>query len=87
VGIPEGKRRLGRSRHSWENNFKMDLQEVVWEDMDLIEMAQDRDRSVFMRTLALRTIPLYREHIYLRKYLTSTLKMVATTFFSSFFQD
>jgi len=30
VGKPEGKRRLGRPRHRWENNIKMDLQEVGW---------------------------------------------------------
>ena len=30
VGKPEGKRPLGRSRHRWENNIKMDLQEVGW---------------------------------------------------------
>jgi hypothetical protein len=28
VGKPEGKRQLGRTRHRWENNIKMDLQEV-----------------------------------------------------------
>ena len=28
VGKPEGKRPLGRPRHRWENNIKMDLQEV-----------------------------------------------------------
>jgi hypothetical protein len=28
VGKPEGKRPLGRARHRWENNIKMDLQEV-----------------------------------------------------------
>jgi hypothetical protein len=28
VGKPEGKRTLGRSRHRWENNIKMDIQEV-----------------------------------------------------------
>jgi hypothetical protein len=30
VGKPEGKRPLGRPRCSWEDNIKMDLQEVVW---------------------------------------------------------
>jgi len=30
VGKPEGKRPLGRSSHRWENNIKMDLQEVGW---------------------------------------------------------
>jgi hypothetical protein len=30
VGIPEGKRQLGRPRRRWENNVKMDLQEIGW---------------------------------------------------------
>ena len=44
VGKPEGKRQLGRHRRRWEDNIKMDLQEVLYEDMDWIELAQDRDR-------------------------------------------
>jgi hypothetical protein len=45
VGKAEGKRPLGRLRHRWENNIKMDLQEVGWEGgMDWIELAQDKDR-------------------------------------------
>jgi hypothetical protein len=44
VGKPEGKRPLGRLRHSWEDNIKMDLQEVGCGGMDRIELAQDRDR-------------------------------------------
>jgi hypothetical protein len=36
-------RQLGRPRRRWEDNIKMDLQEVGW-DMDWIEVAQDRDR-------------------------------------------
>ena len=40
---PEGKRPLGRPRHRWEDNIKMDLQEVGRGGMDWIEMAQDRD--------------------------------------------
>jgi hypothetical protein len=44
VGKPEGKRPLGRPRHRWEDNIKMDLQEVGCEGMDRIELAQDRDR-------------------------------------------
>jgi hypothetical protein len=43
VGRPEGRRPLGRPRHRWEDNIKMDLQ-VGWEGMDWIDMAQDRDR-------------------------------------------
>jgi len=30
VGKPEGKRPLGRHRHRWDSNIKMDLQEVGW---------------------------------------------------------
>ena len=44
MGKPEGKRPLGRLRHRWENNIKMDLQEVGCGGMDWIELAQDRDR-------------------------------------------
>ena len=44
VGKPEGKRPLGRPRYKWEDNIKMDLQEVGCGAMDWIELAQDRDR-------------------------------------------
>jgi hypothetical protein len=44
VGRPEGRRTLGRPRRRWEDNIKMDLQEVGWGGMDWIDMAQDRDR-------------------------------------------
>jgi hypothetical protein len=44
VGRPEGRRPLGRPRRRWEDNIKMDLQEVGWWGMDWIDMAQDRDR-------------------------------------------
>ena len=44
VGKPEGKRPLGRHRRRWEDNIKMDLQEVGCGDMDWIELAQDRNR-------------------------------------------
>jgi hypothetical protein len=44
VGKPEGRRQLGRPRRRWENNIKMDLQEVEYGDMDWIELAQNRDR-------------------------------------------
>jgi len=43
VGKPEGKRPLGRSRRSWEDNIKMDLQEVGGSRGDWMELAQDRD--------------------------------------------
>ena len=44
VGKPQGKRPVGRRRCSWEDNIKMDLQEVGCEGMDWIELAQDRNR-------------------------------------------
>jgi hypothetical protein len=44
VGRPEGRRSLGRARRRWEDNIKMDLQDVGWGGMDWTELAQDRDR-------------------------------------------
>ena len=44
VGKPEGKRPLGRPRRRWEDNIKMDLQEVGAGCGDWMELAQDRDR-------------------------------------------
>jgi hypothetical protein len=43
VGRSEGRRPLGRPRHKWEGNIKVDLQN--WNDsMDWIDLTQDRDR-------------------------------------------
>jgi hypothetical protein len=44
VGKSEGKRPLRRPRNRWEDNIKMDLQEMGNGEMDWIEPAQDRDR-------------------------------------------
>jgi hypothetical protein len=44
VGEPEGKRPVGIARRRWEDNIKMDVQEVECEFMDWIDVAQDRDR-------------------------------------------
>jgi hypothetical protein len=44
VGKPEGKRPLVRHRCRWENNIKMDLEEVGCGGVDWIGLAQDRDR-------------------------------------------
>ena len=44
VGKPEIKRKLERPRPRWEDNIKMDLQEVGCGGVDLIKLAQDRDR-------------------------------------------
>jgi len=44
VGKPEGKRQLGRPRRRWEDNIKMDLQELECGSMDWNDLAQDRYR-------------------------------------------
>ena len=44
VGKPEGRRPLGRPRRRWEDNIKMDLQEVGGGHGDWMELAQDRNR-------------------------------------------
>ena len=44
VGKPEGKRPVGRPSRRWENNIKLDLQEVGCSGMDWIDLAEDRDR-------------------------------------------
>ena len=44
MGKPGGKRQLGRPRRRWEDNIKMDLQEVGCGGMDWIELIKDRDR-------------------------------------------
>jgi hypothetical protein len=42
-GLNIGKRPLGRQRRRWMDNIKMDLRVNGWDDVDLIDMAQDRD--------------------------------------------
>jgi hypothetical protein len=44
VGIPEGKRPLGRSRCRWEDYIKMDLRELELGGLNWIELAMDRER-------------------------------------------
>jgi hypothetical protein len=44
VGKPKGKRPLGRPRRRWEDNIRMDFQEVGCGGVDWIGLAQDRDR-------------------------------------------
>ena len=44
-GKPEGKRPLARPRRRWDDNIRMELQEVEWGGgLDWIDLAQDRDR-------------------------------------------
>ena len=44
MGKPEGKKPLGRPGHRWDDNIKMDLEEMCWRDLDWICLALDRDR-------------------------------------------
>ena len=53
MGKPDGKRPLGRTRHRWEDNIKMDLQEVGRGCGDWMELAQDKDR---WRALVIRVM-------------------------------
>jgi hypothetical protein len=44
VGKPERKRPLGRPRHGWEDNIKMDLREIGWGGVEWIMLAQNREQ-------------------------------------------
>jgi hypothetical protein len=44
VGMPEGKRQLRRRSQRDEVNIRLDLREVVWEDVNWFHVAQDRDQ-------------------------------------------
>jgi len=43
LGKQEGKRQLGRPRRRWEDNIKMNLQEVEYVGIDWIDLAQDTE--------------------------------------------
>jgi uncharacterized protein YebE (UPF0316 family) len=58
VGKPEGKRPLGRPSRRWEDDIKMDLQEVGCGVIDWIELAQDSERwRAFMNAVMNRRVP------------------------------
>ena len=58
VGKPEGKRLLDRPRRRWEDNIKMDLQEVELGCGDWMELAKDRDRwRAFVSTVTNFGVP------------------------------
>jgi hypothetical protein len=44
VGKPEGKRPLGRPKRIWIDDIKIDLKEIGWGGMELIDLVQDRDQ-------------------------------------------
>ena len=61
VGKPEGMRPLGRPKLRWEDNIKMDLQEVGGGCGDWKELAQDRDRwRVLVSTVMKLRVPKMR---------------------------
>jgi hypothetical protein len=60
VGKREGRRPLGRPRHGWEDNIKMDLREIGFGDVDWIHLAQDRDRwQALVNTIMNLRVPFF----------------------------
>jgi hypothetical protein len=58
VGRPEVKRPLGRLRHRWEDNIKMDLREIGIDGANWIRLAQDRVRlRDFVNTVTNLRVP------------------------------
>jgi hypothetical protein len=58
VERPEGRRPLGRPRHRWEDNIKMDHREIGFGDVDWIHLAQDSDRwRAFVNTVMSLRVP------------------------------
>jgi hypothetical protein len=58
VGKSEGKRPLGRAKHRWVDNIKIDLRDIGWDGMDWIDLAQNRDQwSSFVNTVMNLRIP------------------------------
>jgi len=58
VGTPEGQRPLGRPRRIWESNIEICLRVTVWEDMDLMHVAEDRDQWLaFVNTVMNLHVP------------------------------
>jgi hypothetical protein len=56
VGKPGGKRQLGRPRRRWVDSIKINLREIVWDGMDWIDLAENRDqcRALVNTTMNLR---------------------------------
>jgi hypothetical protein len=51
---PEGKRQLGRPRHIWKGNSKMDVTEIVCVGLDWIHLAQDRDQWLALVNIVMK---------------------------------
>jgi hypothetical protein len=60
VGNPGGKRPLGRPRLRWEDNIKMDIQEVGCEVMDWIDVVRDRDRWWALVNAVIKNLGLHK---------------------------
>ena len=43
AGAVTGKRRLGRPKHIWEDNFRMDFKDIYINTRNLVDSAEDRD--------------------------------------------
>jgi hypothetical protein len=56
--MPEGKRPLGRPRHRWEDNIKMDLREIGIDEANWVRLAQDRVQwPAFVNTVMNLRVP------------------------------
>jgi hypothetical protein len=56
VGKHEGNRSLGKPRRTWENNIRMNLRAIMWEGVDWMHLAQDRE---YWQTLVCKVINLW----------------------------
>ena len=65
VGIPQGKRLLGKSRVGWEENISIDIQETVWKGVVWDELTQDRDKwsGVMNTTFGFRRMQVSIEYL------------------------
>jgi hypothetical protein len=58
VEKPEGKRPLGKPRHRWVDNIKMDRKEMGWDGIDWIDLTQNRDQwSALVNTVMNLRVP------------------------------
>jgi hypothetical protein len=58
VGRPKGKRPLGRPRHRWEDNIKLDLREIGIDGVNWVQLAQDSvQRRAFVKTVMNLQVP------------------------------
>jgi hypothetical protein len=58
LGKPERKRPLGRPSCRWVDNIKIDLRLIGWDDMDWIDLDQDRDQwMVLVKTVMKFWVP------------------------------